>query len=386
MKFLIVTHVKHKRHNGQIYAYGPYVREMNLWFKYVDEVRVVAPIVDEAPDAIDLPYHHSKLSFYKVPPFNIIGWKNRLITLCKLPYIVFQTLRAMAWAEHIHLRCPGNMGLLGVVLQRFFPHKPKTAKYAGNWDPNSKQPWSYRLQRKWLSDTSFCRNMKVLVYGEWPNQTANVVPFYTATYGEKEREDAEKILVNKYEMRLANTDFKERTVRLLFVGALSEGKRPMLSVSAAENLLKKGYKVRLDLYGEGKERKAIETYIRRRSLQEIVCLHGNQNASVVKEAYKRADFLLFASRSEGWPKVVAEAMWWGCIPVTTPVSCVGYMVGDGTRGCLVSPQADDMADCVAALLHDDEQLRLIRREGMKWSRQFTLESFEREIGKLLHGK
>ena len=381
MKFLIVTHVKHKRYNGQIYAYAPYVREMNLWLKHVDEVRVVAPVVDEAPDAIDIAYDHSKLSFYEVPSFNILGWKNRLVALCKLPYIVFQTLRAMVWAEHIHLRCPGNMGLLGVMLQRFFPNKPKTAKYAGNWDPNSKQPWSYRLQRKWLSDTSFCRNMKVLVYGEWSDQTTNVLPFFTATYRENEKEEESLVLRLKYE-----SSNRSSPVRLLFVGTLSANKRPMLSVRAAHQLREEGISVTLDIYGDGDDRAEIEAYIRKHHLNRVVTLHGNQDAQTLKEAYKRSDFLLFASRSEGWPKVVAEAMWWGCIPITTNVSCVGFMVGYGERGKVIEPNVEEMAETVRYYLENRKLLHRSRHSAMHWSRLYTLESFERAIVEVLHEK
>ena len=38
-------------------------------------------------------------------------------------------------ADHIHLRCPGNIGLLGCFSSNFISKKIKTAKYAGNWDP-----------------------------------------------------------------------------------------------------------------------------------------------------------------------------------------------------------------------------------------------------------
>jgi len=75
----------------------------------------------------------------------------------------------MVQADYIHLRCPGNMGLEALV-QMLFPNKPKTAKYAGNWNPKSKQPWSYRLQKWILSYTFLTQNMQVLVYGEWSNQ------------------------------------------------------------------------------------------------------------------------------------------------------------------------------------------------------------------------
>ena len=70
------------------------------------------------------------------------------------------------------------MGLIGAIVNILFPNKQKTAKYAGNWDPKSKQPWSYRLQKWILSNTFLTKNMQVLVYGEWPNQTKNIKPFF----------------------------------------------------------------------------------------------------------------------------------------------------------------------------------------------------------------
>jgi hypothetical protein len=62
----------------------------------------------------------------------------------------------------------------------FFPNKPKTAKYAGNWDPKSKT--LDILQQKYF----FNKNMQVLIYGgmEWTNKTVN--PF-TASYYEEEK-------------------------------------------------------------------------------------------------------------------------------------------------------------------------------------------------------
>ena len=42
----------------------------------------------------------------------------------------------------------------------------------------------------------------------------------------------------------------------------------------------------------------------------------------IKKAYKRAHFLVFISKSEGWPKVVAEAMFWKCLPISTAMYLV----------------------------------------------------------------
>jgi len=355
MKFLIVTHVKHKVDGDKIYGYGPYIKEMNLWLKYVDEVKVVGPMIDKIVDPIDLAYEHENLSFVSTANFNITSVKEMFKTFLKLPLLWFQIIKAMVWAEHIHLRCPGNMGLLGSFAQIFFPHKMKTAKYAGNWDPNSKQPWSYNVQKWILSNTFLTKNMKVLVYGEWPGQSKNVVPFFTASYSSAEVSSFSFLVSAK----------KPKTKNLLYVGALSSNKRPLLSIQTAQKLIEEGIDVHLDLFGEGAERDVLETYIEEHRLEKYVVLHGNQNADVVKEYFQKAHFLIFISKSEGWPKVVAEAMFWGCLPITTNVSCVNYMIGNGERGKITEPNVEDIVKKVKYYLENPAEFEQSRaRDGV----------------------
>ena len=373
MKFLIVSHVVHTQKENEVYGYGPYVKEMNLWLKYVDEVKIVAPMqIQNTPDKIDLAYKHENLSFIEVSSFNLVGLKEKLFTLIKIPFIFFSIIKAMLWAEHIHLRCPGNMGLLGAVAQVFFPWKTKTVKYAGNWDSNSPQPFTYRLQRKIISNTTFSKNMQVLVYGKWPNQSKNILEFFTATYHENEKED----------VALKTLDGE---IKLMFVGALSSGKQPMIALKAVRELVQQNVKVCLDIMGEGSERAALEGYIKENDLAEFVTLHGNQNSDFVKEKYKKAHFLILMSKSEGWPKVVAEAMFWGALPITSNVSCVNYMIGEGSRGTLVESDAKAVAKAILSYMDNPNTYEQASKDAIQWSRQFTLESFENAIRGLLHG-
>ncbi len=370
MKFTVITHVRHKKHEGKIYAYGPYVREMNLWFNHVDEPVVVAPLYEEKPEPIHIPYNKEP-AFYRVPAFSLTSAGEIFKTLFKLPLIFWKVFRAMRHADHIHLRLPGNMGLVGSLVQILFPGKPKTVKYAGNWDPQAPAPWSYRLQKAIVANPFLSRNMKVLVYGEWPGQSRNIVPFFTASYREDE--------ITEVPVR----ELKE-PVRLIYAGALSAGKRPLLAVQTAEELLRRGRKVQLDMYGDGAMRPELEKYLAERpQLQKAVKLHGNRSAEELKKAFRQAHFLVFASKSEGWPKVVAEAMVWKCLPLTTPVSAVPYMLGHGERGSLVKPDARAIADEIERYLqHPDEYARKAQA-AHDWAKQFTLEKFEREIARFL---
>ncbi|QHI35224.1 Alpha-D-kanosaminyltransferase [Kordia antarctica] len=371
MNFLIITHVLHAKKKAEFFAYAPYVKEMNLWLKYVDNVTIVAPLLpNKEIRPIDIAYEHDQIDFRPIPAFNLLSIKSSLKTLLVLPIIFFRIIGAMRKANHIHLRCPGNIGLLGCVAQIFFPSKTKTAKYAGNWDPNSKQPLSYRLQKRILSTTFLTKNMSVLVYGNWKNQTKNIKSFFTATY---RNTDKEAVSIRKF----------DGIVKFSFVGSLSKGKRPLLAVQTISELKKRTYNVRLDIYGDGAMRNELESYIEKNKLQEYITLHGNVVAESIKEVHKTAHFTILPSKSEGWPKVVAEAMFWGSLPIVTKISCIPYMLDEGNRGILIEPTVESAVAEIENVLQSEEKYQQKVESAIAWSRVYTLDTFEEELKSLL---
>lgn len=369
MKFLIITHAPHSKHQNSWYAYAPYVKEMQLWEKYVDAITIVAPVEKKVPSAISLAYHHKELRVVEVAAISLLGFKDVLRTLVVLPKTIFLLFAEMRQADHIHLRCPGNIGLLGCVVQVFFPKKKKTAKYAGNWDPKAKQPWSYRLQKWLLSNTFLTKNMQVLVYGEWSHQTKNIVSFFTASYSEAKIQSVEKTFSAPY--------------KVLFVGALTKGKHPLYAVQLIHRLQQQGVAISLAIYGEGEQRDVLQKYVAEHQLQETVILHGNQAAEVVEQAYKESHFLVLPSQSEGWPKVVAEAMFFGCIPLATTVSCVPEMLGHGKHGILLTKDLVEDVVAFKNLLKKETKMREMSLAAQQSAQRYTLEFFEQEIKKVL---
>ncbi|HEU4788837.1 MAG TPA: glycosyltransferase [Flavobacterium sp.] len=370
MKFAIITHVPHIQSQNQYFAYGPYVNEMNIWVKYCDEIIIVAPIQKAEITAIDCPYNSNNRQFVSISQISLLGFRAVLNAIIKAPKISWQIFKAMNQADHIHLRCPGNIGLLGCLVQILFRGKPKTAKYAGNWDPKAKQPWSYLFQKWILSNTFLTRNMQVLVYGQWEGSTKNIRPFFTATYSE----------ADKMPMKLLDLKTK---INFVFVGALSSGKNPLYVIQLIEELFRKGYDVFLDLYGEGLERKVLEHYVVSNGLEGRIVLHGNQNKETVKKAYQNSHFVLLPSKSEGWPKAIAEGMFWGCVPVATAVSCVPFMLDYGERGLLLQMNLEQDTQQIETVLNNETVFDSKRKKAVEWSQKYTLDVFEEEIKKCL---
>lgn len=370
MKFAIITHVIHGKDSGNYFGYEPYIREMNLWIKNTSEVIIVAPLHEVSKNPIQEFYHHDKITFVPIDNFDIIGFKNLLRSVLVIPGIMWRIFKAMKKADHIHLRCPGNIGLLGCMVQVFFPSKPKTAKYAGNWDSKAKQPFAYRLQKWILNNTFLTKNMQVLVYGQWENSSKNIKPFFTASYFEK---DKTEVALKELSGRIS----------FIFVGTLSNGKQPLYAIKLVEELYKKGNNVELSLYGEGSERKMLEDYISENHLQNNVFLKGNQGQQIVKKAYIESHFVILPSLSEGWPKVVAEGMFWGCLPIASKVSCVPNMLENGERGVLLELNLNEDAQKIQSILNEAALYQDKVAKAINWSRNYTMDVFEWEIKQLL---
>ena len=375
MKLLVISSAPVVELDGKLHLYAPYEKEMQLWAKHANSIQFCCPIWKEDKKLLIAPISFETTPTIELKEFDITSFSNMLRAIPNAFVDLIRIFEAMKKADHIHLRCPGNMALLAAVVQIFFPKKVKTAKYAGNWDPKARQPFTYKLQRWILSNTFLTKNIQVLVYGDWENQTKNIKPFFTATYSESEILNAN--------FRIQNKD--QESIKFLFVGTLSKGKQPLYAIQIVEELFKKGKNVTLDLFGDGAMKSEIETYIRNNDLESIIQLKGNQSKDAILTAYQNSHFLILPSKSEGWPKVVAEAMFWGCVPIASPVSCVSYMMGNGSRGVILQEELNQDVDQIKIVINNQELYQKMASEGQTWSRQFTTDKFEAEISKLLNG-
>ncbi|WP_240642431.1 glycosyltransferase family 4 protein [Nonlabens xiamenensis] len=374
MKLLVITDAHLVIQNGQKVAYAPYVKEMDLWMNHVSHITFLCP------DKISTPL---LAQAFKRQDFKQIGlrrlefhrFSSVVLSLLSLPFQTFQLCNAMRKADHIHLRCPGNLALLASMIQIFFPRKQKTVKYAGNWDPQSTQPFAYKWQKAILSNPRLSKNIQILVYGAWPDQSKNVLPFFTASYHRTQ-------IQSPYER------LWDGPIYAVFVGTLSPNKRPLELLEIAAELIKKGIDFHLHFYGNGKLYTALEQRVTALGLENRVRLHGNVGQDELIKAYQKAHFSFLLSKSEGWPKAVAEAMFWGCIPVATPVSCVPWMLDfdkeskKASRGMLIS-NLDQAAPIIKSMLDQPEVLEKMSQNAAEWSQQYTMEDFEEAIVKVL---
>lgn len=136
---------------------------------------------------------------------------------------------------------------------------------------------------------------------------------------------------------------------LLFVGRLVTEKGVDVAIEAIQQLRGRGRSVPLTICGDGPEREAMETQVRRGGLEDIVEFNGWTSAEELATLYRTAEALLVPSRHEPFGIVALEAIASRCPVVASDVDGLPEAVGN--CGLLVeSDRAKDLADAIDRVL------------------------------------
>ena len=312
MKLVVVSHTPHYRSAAGTVGWGPTVREIDHLAELFQEIVHVAPLHEGVAPEGALPYSSARVRVVAVRPAGGEGAKDKLGILLRAPGWARAILREVTVADFLHVRCPAGISLVTLALLPFVRGDVKRwIKYAGNWKPDGSEPWSYRLQRRWLlSDRT--RGL-VTVNGEWPNQPAHVRSFLNPCLTDTELEEGR---CSAAEKRTGGP------VRLLFIGRLEKNKGAGHAVCILDRLLASNVAASLDLVGDGPERGIFEALTDQLGVRHSVLFHGWRRRSELTPLLGRAHFLLLPTVSEGWPKVLSEGMAYGAIPLAGRVSCI----------------------------------------------------------------
>ncbi len=142
----------------------------------------------------------------------------------------------------------------------------------------------------------------------------------------------------------------------VFLGDLLPVKRVDFIVRAWAALVERAGAARLAIVGDGPERRALERLVDASGLSEHVELLGYR-----RDAWwilQRARVLVMASRSEGLPFALVEAMACGVVPVVGDVGSIGELLQDGINGRLLPTGASEQAyaEALAQTLGDEAEL------------------------------
>lgn len=370
-RLLVVSHVTHYQRGRHLYAYGPYAREIDIWADLFPEVRIAAPVRHETPPDDAVVFSRPNISI--VPQRETGGetMSAKLQQVAALPQLVWGLSRAMWKADAIHVRCPGNLGLLGAIMAPLFS-RYVVAKYAGQWNGYHGEPWTVRLQRAVLR-SAWWRG-PVTVYGDWPDQPSHVVPFFTSMMSDAQVERAITLAANKH---------CGGALRVLYSGTLTRRKRVDVLIDAMALARRRGAQLELAIVGEGPERARLDAQIAALGLRDAVRIVGALPFDHAITWYSWAHCLVLPSvHSEGWPKVVAEGMCHGLLCMAVDHGQISSMLNG--RGILLKQgTAEEIAEALERAAADPQAFAPIVQGAVAWAQQYSLEGLRDAIASLL---
>ncbi|MCI2429064.1 glycosyltransferase family 4 protein [Candidatus Acetothermia bacterium] len=166
------------------------------------------------------------------------------------------------------------------------------------------------------------------------------------------------------------------------VGRLAPPKDLKTLMAAWEGLKRSGWK--LWIVGEGPLRPRLEEIVRARGLGDHVILLGERRD--IPELLKASDIFALASRWEGLPLTIIEAMLAGLPVVAARVGGVPELVEDGVTGLLVPPEdACALRGALEQLMGSEETRHRMGELGRRRARErFTAEHMLSQVEDLYH--
>ncbi|MFT4645034.1 glycosyltransferase [Candidatus Marifrigoribacter sp. Uisw_064] len=321
MKLLVISHTRHYiSEDGSIVGWGPTINELNNLIEEFDEIVHVAMLHSGMPPQSSLPYTSSKIKFVALPALGGQTIFSKLKMILNAPKIIRIVSKEIKNSDLFQLRTPTGIGVILIPFLTFFTKMNGWYKYAGNWKQVNK-PLGYRLQ-KWMLKN---QKRKVTINGNWENQAKNVLTFENPCLTVEDRLIGKNIVENKKLTEKKN---------YCFVGGLNYNKGIDKIIKAfklhpSENI------GTLHIVGDGELKTMVEKEANQLSIN--VKIHGSLPKNEVQEIYKNSHFILVPSKNEGFPKVIGEAMNFGCVPVVSNVSCIGQYVKNDYNGFLIQP-------------------------------------------------
>lgn len=328
MRLLIVSHTPHYLENGVPVGWGPTVREVDYLASLFDEVVHIAPLHRGKPEGA-LAYQAGNIRFRPVRPSGGERFVDKFSILAQIPSYVRVLNEEWRSADVVHVRCPANISIVALLMLalRRYP-RLRWVKYAGNWQPNGDcEAWSYAFQR-WFLSHRFHRGA-VTINGRWNNQRRHVHSFFNPCLTADEIAEARQVSFTK--------ELSE-PIRLIFVGRLERAKGTDRALKILAQLKEFRIAASLDLIGDGVERAEFERLAVTLGISPRTTFHGWLPRTALSPLYSQAHILILPTDSEGYPKVLSEAMAYGVVPVASKVSCIPQYLEEFGVGKTCAPQ------------------------------------------------
>ncbi|WP_037052715.1 glycosyltransferase [Psychroserpens burtonensis] len=321
----IISHTEHyKTQDGTFVGLGSTVTEINHLLAVFDHIVHVAMLHDTAAPLSAMPYTSNRIRFVALPALGGQGIKDKLAIVWRAPTVLKIINSEINKTDYFQFRAPTGIGVFVMPYLLLFSSKKGWFKYAGNWKQDN-APLAYSFQR-WLLKN---QKRKVTINGFWEDQPPQCLSFENPCLTSEELKKGQETRKHK--------SLEGQDISLCFVGRLEREKgldlfiEALLSLTTAEASKLKA----IHIVGDGND---LEHYLNKTKRSELhFIFHGFLSRTEVHAIYKQSHAIVLPSASEGFPKVISEAMNYGCLPIVSNLSSIAQYISEDVNGFLLYP-------------------------------------------------
>jgi glycosyltransferase involved in cell wall biosynthesis len=314
-----------------------------------------------------LPYTNTNIRFRAIPTFGGVRFVDKLSVFTNAFAIIQIVLKEVKNASHVQIRVPMGIGVYVLPIFLFIPRKfILWVKYANNWG-NVSSSLGYRFQR-WFLDKNFLK-CAVTINGFWPNQKKHLKSFENPCITQEQFEKGKNI----------EKSF-DRKLTVIFAGRIEEAKGFDLVMDVLKALPQERFREWVFI-GEGTLKEPLMK----------LCLEvgipakfmGFLSQSKVHKYLETADILILPSKSEGFPKIVAEAWNYQVIPLVSPVGSLPHYLEHGKNGFMMDNVSEESLNTAfeQLLKMTPQELQGIAQNGQELAHKFTFEYYYKHLRK-----
>ncbi len=177
---------------------------------------------------------------------------------------------------------------------------------------------------------------------------------------------------------IANNKNFDGDLTVCFVGRLDDHKGVGRILDSFKQLPDIGVN-KIIFVGDGADRKLYEE--RAKALKMECLFTGGLSRYKIIDIYKESHiFCLPSTASEGFPKVIAEAAAYGCVPVVSDISSIGQFIKNGNNGVLLHKiNPEYIAEAFTEILENREHLKYLSSNVVNIAKPFTYDHYNSRI-------
>ncbi len=344
----------------------------------VDELILVVPEIKKENKSGSIFITSPKIKFYPIskPPGRGI-WRKIFFPfwfLYYLPLFIKLTLKT----DFIHPIIPGDVGTVGIFMSHL-TGKPMLLRYSGNWYKT--KTLAEKMWKKYMEKYASPKRIILATGGgkKPPSTNKNIYWIFSTSISETE-------ILSKPRK---NYGLLQKKTNLIHIGRQTESKGTDLIIRSIKELSKK-YKISLQVIGDGDFLPYLKNLAKKLQIENHILFTGKLTHEEIIKELRKTDILVFPSKTEGFPKVVMEAMSQGNVVISTGVSVLKDLIPESHAGFILEERSpEEITKHVEYLINHPNKFVEMAAHAIEFSKNYTLEQWRKEINKyikMLHFK